>query len=140
MKTKDECLLEAQSHFGVKVFANDDGITRRIEHHAMELFANQKNANLTNLYKIEVEANEKLRRLHQQSEEQNAQLRKENEELRKGLMLNGLVPNSKDAEITRLTELLREAYKENVLSATTQLKIENAIGDPSGPHAMGPGH
>lgn len=41
MKTKDEILKEAQDHFGVNVFANDGGITRRIEHYAMDLWAKE---------------------------------------------------------------------------------------------------
>lgn len=41
MKTKDDILKEAQDHFGVNVFANDDGITRRIEHYAMDLWAQE---------------------------------------------------------------------------------------------------
>lgn len=41
MKTKDDILKQAQEHFGVKIFANDDGISRRIEHYAMDLWVQE---------------------------------------------------------------------------------------------------
>lgn len=41
MRTKDEILKEAQDHFGVTVSDNDGGITRRIEHHVMDLWAQE---------------------------------------------------------------------------------------------------
>lgn len=41
MKTKDDIILEAENHFGVNVFSNDDGISRRINHYAMDLWAKE---------------------------------------------------------------------------------------------------
>lgn len=52
MKTKDDILKESQDHFGVNISANDDGITRRIEHCAMDLWAQEVVKN--NLVQAEV--------------------------------------------------------------------------------------
>lgn len=104
MKTKDECLLEAQNHFGVKVFDNDDGITRRIEHRAMELYASEQ-----------VRASERLRAQDaasaineaNQLREQIAQLReriKFLEPLSEGNFEQANELNDQDHEIQRLTK------------------------------------
>ena len=60
MKTKDEILKEAQDHFGVTVSDNDGGITRRIEHHAMDLWAQEVAKNNVELTKMLIECNRLL--------------------------------------------------------------------------------
>lgn len=40
--TAKESLTEAQNYFGVRVYANDDGVTERIELRAMKEYAKQK--------------------------------------------------------------------------------------------------
>ncbi|MFY8161302.1 MAG: hypothetical protein ACOVNU_08215 [Candidatus Kapaibacteriota bacterium] len=38
---KDQILQEAQNYFGVKMYVNDNGITRKINHYAMDLWVKE---------------------------------------------------------------------------------------------------